>query len=248
MTTSSRLTAINKREPTELHPNGDVCRPEAVVARSVDEMRAAWRNGERPLAEDFFRLHPELQSDAEAAVRLVYEELCLREECGQRMASLEIAKRFPQWETRLRFLLSFRAHLQPSPSAAMPGEESAGMLPSRAVDSENGNAAFAPPAFALRSGGEAKVSLEGARGPQAPDESGQAESLAAQLAEEMKAAWRQGQRPMAEDFFNRHPELCRDPQGAVRLIYEEICLRQEYGLPIVPARHLEIPGLPGSPG
>jgi serine/threonine protein kinase/Tfp pilus assembly protein PilF len=190
-------------------------------------MRAAWRNGERPLAEDFFRLHPELRSDADAAIRLVYEELCLREECGQRMASLEVAKRFPQWESRLRFLLSFRAHLQPSPSAAMPGEESDGMLPLPAVHSEKEDAAFAPPAFSLRSGEKGKVSLEEARGSQAPDE-----SLAAQLAEEMKAAWRQGQRPMAEDFFSRHPELCHDPESAVRLIYEEICLRQEYGLDV----------------
>ncbi len=46
----------------------------------VDEMVAAWRRGERPLAEEFLARHPELGEDA--AIRLIYEEVCLRQEAG----------------------------------------------------------------------------------------------------------------------------------------------------------------------
>ena len=43
----------------------------------------------------------------------------------------------------------------------------------------------------------------------------------------MAAAWRRGERPRAEEFLARHPEF--DDEDAVRLIYEEVCLRQEGG-------------------
>jgi eukaryotic-like serine/threonine-protein kinase len=58
--------------------------------------------------------------------------------------------------------------------------------------------------------------------------------LAERQAEEMIERWRQGERPLSEEFLNRHPELWQRPQEALELIYEEICLRQEYGLPVTP--------------
>src|SRR5262249_4514591 len=59
--------------------------------------------------------------------------------------------------------------------------------------------------------------------------SGPAEALASRLGEEMAQAWRRGERPSAEDFLARHPELCANPEAAVQLIYEEVLLRQEFG-------------------
>ena len=53
-------------------------------------------------------------------------------------------------------------------------------------------------------------------------------SLATQQVDLMVAAWRRGERPLAEDFLARHPELGED--AAIRLIYEEVCLRREVGL------------------
>src|SRR5260370_14054999 len=56
-----------------------------------------------------------------------------------------------------------------------------------------------------------------------------AASLSEQLAAEMARLWRQGERPSAEDFLDRHPELWEQPEAAADLIYEEICLRQQQG-------------------
>jgi serine/threonine protein kinase len=60
-----------------------------------------------------------------------------------------------------------------------------------------------------------------------------AEALAAELVTEMIDRWRQGERLLPEDFLARHPGLWAHPQAAADLIYEELCLRQEYG-PDVP--------------
>ena len=56
-----------------------------------------------------------------------------------------------------------------------------------------------------------------ARGPASFDTSG---SLATQQVEMMVAAWRRGERPLAEDILARYPEL--GDESAIRLIYEEV--------------------------
>jgi serine/threonine protein kinase/tetratricopeptide (TPR) repeat protein len=60
-----------------------------------------------------------------------------------------------------------------------------------------------------------------------------AESLATKLVGEMIQRWRRGERLLPEDFLGQHPGLWDHPEAAADLIYEEICLRQEYG-PVVP--------------
>ncbi len=55
------------------------------------------------------------------------------------------------------------------------------------------------------------------------------DALVAVLIEEMLQAWRRSERPRAEDFLTRHPELTGHPEAAAELIYEEVCLRQEHG-------------------
>ena len=62
--------------------------------------------------------------------------------------------------------------------------------------------------------------------------------LAARLAADMARRWRHGERPLAEDYLARHPELRDRPEDDVDLVYEEICLRQEAG---------EAAPVPGSP-
>jgi serine/threonine protein kinase/tetratricopeptide (TPR) repeat protein len=64
-----------------------------------------------------------------------------------------------------------------------------------------------------------------------------AEALAARLVEEMIERWRQGERLLPEDYFKQHPELWEHPEAAADLIYEELCLRQEYG-PQVPVEQV----------
>src|SRR4051794_7054166 len=59
-----------------------------------------------------------------------------------------------------------------------------------------------------------------------------AESLASELVGELILRWRQGERPLPEDFLAQHPGLREYPEAAADLIYEELCLRQEYGLDV----------------
>ena len=73
-------------------------------------MVAAWRRGEHVLVEDVLDNHPELGE--EAAIRLIYEEVCLRLEAGQSVDPAEIARRFPQWRDELEILLDCQLKMQ----------------------------------------------------------------------------------------------------------------------------------------
>ena len=59
--------------------------------------------------------------------------------------------------------------------------------------------------------------------------------LVALLADQMAQAWRRGDRPGAEAYLDRHPELQKRSSAVLDLIYEEICLRHECREPIDPA-------------
>src|SRR5260370_16794827 len=68
--------------------------------------------------------------------------------------------------------------------------------------------------------------------PSAPSLSGTVEgfeALAERLAEEMACCWRQGERPTALEYLSRYQELQENTGAALKLICEEICLRQDYG-------------------
>jgi serine/threonine protein kinase/Flp pilus assembly protein TadD len=68
-------------------------------------MGEAWRRGERPAAEWYLETYPELLDRPEGAVRLVYEEVCLRQEAGETVEAAELARRFPRWAAELAVLL-----------------------------------------------------------------------------------------------------------------------------------------------
>src|SRR5438552_4863432 len=70
---------------------------DALVAELAEEMAARWRQGDRPVAEEFLSRHPDLWDRPEIAARLIYEEICLRQESGDEQASVEVVQRFPQW-------------------------------------------------------------------------------------------------------------------------------------------------------
>src|ERR1700679_787062 len=64
------------------------------VARAVEEFAAAWQRGERPTAETFLARHPRLAVHPEAAIRVIYEEICLRRSNGHDVRLSELVKRF----------------------------------------------------------------------------------------------------------------------------------------------------------
>jgi serine/threonine protein kinase/Flp pilus assembly protein TadD len=76
-------------------------------------MIQCWRQGERPLAEDFLSCHPQLWQHPEAAADLIYEELCLRQEHGLDVPAEQVLARFPQWRAQLEVLLDCQRLLGP---------------------------------------------------------------------------------------------------------------------------------------
>jgi tetratricopeptide (TPR) repeat protein len=98
---------------------------EELAARLVEEMTTAWHQGRQPRAEEFLARHPDLFTAPAAAVQLIYEEICLREEAGQEQAAQEVAARFPQWRAELELLLDCHRLLQ-QPALARPAFPEAG--------------------------------------------------------------------------------------------------------------------------
>ena len=55
----------------------------AALAAILEKMADRFAAGQSVTAEQLLAEHPELKIDPEAAVRIVYEEFCLREEAGR---------------------------------------------------------------------------------------------------------------------------------------------------------------------
>lgn len=75
-----------------------------LVERLLEEMAAAWGRGERLLVETFFDRHAELIEHPHEAVRLIYEEMCLRQEAGEEISTVELTLRFPHWIRELEIV------------------------------------------------------------------------------------------------------------------------------------------------
>ncbi len=90
----------------------------SLATELVEEMVAAWRRGEPLLAEAFLDRHPELST--ESALRLIHEEVCLRQEAGLKVVTAELVNRFPQWRAQLELLLDCQRLMQPKQAADAP--------------------------------------------------------------------------------------------------------------------------------
>jgi tetratricopeptide (TPR) repeat protein len=88
-----------------------------VAADLVEEFADAWGRGECPSVEQFLADLAPGDVDEETAVRLIYEEMCLRRAAGRAMSSAEVSRRFPQWRSKLERLLDCERLLSP-PAAA----------------------------------------------------------------------------------------------------------------------------------
>src|SRR5262249_19106219 len=88
-------------------------RADLLADRLAEEMAAAWRRGDCPPAEEVLARHPELCDHPRAAVRLIYEEFCIRQEAGQEISPDEVVRRFPRWRADLEALLDCHCLLQP---------------------------------------------------------------------------------------------------------------------------------------
>ncbi len=91
----------------------------AWIDDQVERMAAAWRRGEPLTAADLIAHRPDL--DDEDAVRLIYEEVCLRREAGQDVPTSEVVRRYPKWRFDLVPLLGFDRLISPS-GASRPAD------------------------------------------------------------------------------------------------------------------------------
>ena len=100
-------------------PSGD---PGSQLAR---EFSAAWSRGECSALEQFLAARPDMHLETAVAVRLVCEEIGLRQEAGETVDSAEILARFPQWQAELELLLACYGLFQDEPRTDFPasGEE-----------------------------------------------------------------------------------------------------------------------------
>ncbi len=89
------------------------------VDDQVERMADAWRRGERLTAAELMDGHPDL--DNEDAVRLIYEEICLRREAGLDVPTSEVVRRYPKWRADLVPLLGFDRLISPS-GASRPAD------------------------------------------------------------------------------------------------------------------------------
>jgi serine/threonine protein kinase/Flp pilus assembly protein TadD len=80
-------------------------------------MASAWSRGEPISAKELLARHPDMGD--EAAVRLIYEEVSLRRESGQEIATTEVVNRFPRWKDELEVLLGCDRMLRPFSRVAL---------------------------------------------------------------------------------------------------------------------------------
>jgi serine/threonine protein kinase/tetratricopeptide (TPR) repeat protein len=78
------------------------------AAETLGDMAAAWHAGARTPAEEWLRRRPDLAARTDVAVRVIYEEICLREELNETVESDEFYRRFPQWREALEVV--FECH------------------------------------------------------------------------------------------------------------------------------------------
>lgn len=120
MSPGSSSTA--SKPPRPAPPQGAGGNPGSELARQFSTL---WRQGERLPVEAFLARRGGDALETAAAVRLICEEIALRQEEGETLDSAELLRRFPQWQTELELLLACYGLFQDQPPIDFPaaGEE-----------------------------------------------------------------------------------------------------------------------------
>src|SRR4051794_8220823 len=79
--------------------------------------RASWQRGEPLTIEELLNRRPGLRQDADAVLDLVYNEVVLREERGQRPRLADYLSRFPDLAEQLQVQFEVEGALSPEPAS-----------------------------------------------------------------------------------------------------------------------------------
>ena len=71
----------------------------------ADELAQRWTNGERPASEECLTRHPQVAGRADAALELIYEEICQQRRTGSDPRPSVWLRRFPQWRPQIEMML-----------------------------------------------------------------------------------------------------------------------------------------------
>ncbi|HWB13928.1 MAG TPA: serine/threonine-protein kinase [Pirellulales bacterium] len=71
----------------------------------ADELAQRWNDGERPETEEYLNRFPQLAGRADAALELIYEEICQQREAGKDPRPSVWLQRFPQWRPQIEMML-----------------------------------------------------------------------------------------------------------------------------------------------
>src|SRR5579863_6394566 len=71
----------------------------------ADDLAQRWTEGERPGTEEYLNRFPQLAGRADAALELIYEEICQQREAGKDPRPSIWLERFPQWRPQIEMML-----------------------------------------------------------------------------------------------------------------------------------------------
>jgi serine/threonine protein kinase/tetratricopeptide (TPR) repeat protein len=114
----SRHSYMSTPAEVGVGPNDDATA--VLVEALIVEMRERWDRGARPRTEELLARHPELAGRFEAAVELIYEEICLRQQHTTGPTPSELFSRFPQWRGQLEVLLDCHRLFEETPAPKFP--------------------------------------------------------------------------------------------------------------------------------
>ncbi len=92
---------------------GPLTVPQLSAVIYVDQHQR-WQMGERTSAESYLRRYPEVCSDADAALDVIFHEYLLREQLGEVPDATEFAERFPEYADALESQIAFHRLLSES--------------------------------------------------------------------------------------------------------------------------------------
>jgi serine/threonine protein kinase/tetratricopeptide (TPR) repeat protein len=88
----------------------------AEAAALAERLAASWRRGICCRAEEMLAEHPHIAAQPRAAVRVIYEEICQRQERGDEPTLAELQERFPQWHDELAIVLNCHRIMELNPA------------------------------------------------------------------------------------------------------------------------------------